>query len=187
MKKLILVSCLQILTLVSFAQIKDTVGLNLQFKDGKLHYEGVVEIPGKSKDELYKNAKLWFVNYFNNANFVIQLDDPQEGKIVGKGAFRLYFKSLMTFQCLNNLTIQIDCKDGKYRYKFYDMVITAPMEYNRTRDIPAEYFVNKLTGIKPAASYTKSQSEQIVKSNSKALNDAITSIRAITSQPKDEF
>ena len=50
-----------------------------------------VEIPGKSKDQLYVDANNWMVSTFNNAESVIQFSDKEAGQITGK-----YMLSLVT-------------------------------------------------------------------------------------------
>ncbi|MCC8426944.1 DUF4468 domain-containing protein [Mucilaginibacter sp. UR6-11] len=67
------------------AQNKDTLGLNIPIKDGHVVYEGIVEMPGKPKMDLYNNAKQWFVDCFKSAKDVIQNEDKDQGRIIGKG------------------------------------------------------------------------------------------------------
>ncbi|WP_107822016.1 DUF4468 domain-containing protein [Mangrovibacterium marinum] len=45
--------------------------------------EQVIEVPG-TKDELYVKANEWMVRSFNNAKSVIQFQDKEAGKIMGK-------------------------------------------------------------------------------------------------------
>lgn len=70
---------------------------------------GVVAVEGIPMDELYQRAKHWFVNRFKDAQEVIQLDDPANGTIIGKG----YFGNGLFF------TMEIACKEGRYRYNLH--------------------------------------------------------------------
>ena len=45
----------------------------------------VIDVEGKSKDELYILANSWFVAQFNSGKSVIQLNDKEAGVIIGKG------------------------------------------------------------------------------------------------------
>jgi hypothetical protein len=58
------------------------------------------------KDNLYSNALSFFAMQFKSANNVIQMKDPETGKVIGKGKAGD-----------RNLTITISCKDGKYKYE----------------------------------------------------------------------
>lgn len=58
------------------------------------------------KDNLYSNALSFFAMEFKSANNVIQMKDPETGKVIGKGKAGD-----------RNLTITISCKDGKYKYE----------------------------------------------------------------------
>jgi len=109
----------------SYAQ-KDTSGINLPFKDNDIVYEGVVHVPEMSKDDLYKNGKQWFIDSFKNSKNVIQNEDKEEGKIIGKGSIPVYYNSMTgTNTCRDMITIQIECKDNRYRYKIYDMALNS--------------------------------------------------------------
>ena len=83
---------------------------------------------GTKKDDLYKNAKVFFANEFKSAINVIQYDDRNEGKIIGKGFFYIETKkTLMLTPLLYKwnvyFTVQVECKDDKYRYTLYDFDI----------------------------------------------------------------
>ncbi|HEY4876716.1 MAG TPA: DUF4468 domain-containing protein [Puia sp.] len=78
------------------------------------------------KDYLYRNAKLFFTDMFKSAKDVLQYDDKEQGKIVGKGNIELeddqmVFSVLFTEKRTLNFSIEISCKDGKYKYRIYDI------------------------------------------------------------------
>lgn len=121
MKKIYTLIVLIFFFISSQAQ-KDTTGLSLPIKDGKLVYEEVISIPEKKQKDLYNNAISWFIDYFKDSKEVIQNQDKDMGRIYGKGMVRIYSKiSGVTLEYPNLLTIQIDAKDEKFRYRIYDM------------------------------------------------------------------
>jgi len=63
-------------------------------KDGRIVYEGIVETPNLAKMDLYNNAKQWFVDYFNSSKDVIQNEDKDQGRIIGKGIIFIYRKTI---------------------------------------------------------------------------------------------
>ena len=73
-------------------------------------YSEVIDVPGKSMAELYVIANSWFVDNFNSAESVIQFQDKEEGRLMGKytapAKMSLYNYSIKS-------TIQIDIKDQK--------------------------------------------------------------------------
>ena len=78
------------------------------------------------KDDLYKNAKLFFTDIFKSAKDVLQYDDRTEGKVIGKGNFKIEDNQLSFLVAFHetryvNFTIEIFCKDGKYRYRIYNV------------------------------------------------------------------
>src|SRR5437868_3851017 len=84
MKIILLIASSIILSISCYAQ-KDTVGLNVPIQDGKIVYQGIVDIQGKQKLDLYRNAQQWFVDYFKSSKDVIQNQDKEDGFIIGKG------------------------------------------------------------------------------------------------------
>jgi hypothetical protein len=93
----------------------------LPLKDGVVTYTNVIQVDGANKEELYSRAKKWFVTTFKSANDVIQLDDKENGEIVGKGNFNI------TYYARNpiiNHTITISVKDGRFKYTITDLVYT---------------------------------------------------------------
>jgi len=153
MKKIILIALLALLCVSVKAQDKDTVGLKLPIKDGRLIYEGIIDAPNKSKMDLYNNARQWFVDYFKSSKDVIQNEDKDQGRIIGKGIILVPWKTVASNGFYDDkITIQIDVKDGKYRYRIYDMIITYPAIYNSVTgttpswDFTPEDMIAKLTG-----------------------------------------
>ena len=54
--------------------------------EGKYEYTEVVQLDTTyKKDVLYKNSKLFFADAFKSAKDVLQYDDREEGKVIGKG------------------------------------------------------------------------------------------------------
>lgn len=90
----------------------------IPLKDGKAYYSGVINIENITKDVLYSHAKIWFADIFKSAQNVIQLDDSNAGRVIGKGSVLLtnnneYLK----------FTIAISVKDGRYKYDIYDLLM----------------------------------------------------------------
>jgi len=87
-----------------------------------------IDTVNASKSELYKRAKLWVVNYFNDAQSVIEVDDKETGNIIGKGNCDIILNWPSTMSKPNrpgkavcDFSFQIDCRDNKARIKIYDI------------------------------------------------------------------
>src|SRR6185436_11889591 len=55
----------------------------------KITYEEVVDVPGKSADEIYKKIVAWYSGYFKNSAEVIRENDSVKKSVTGKPRFRL--------------------------------------------------------------------------------------------------
>ncbi len=99
--------------------------LQLPLVDGKITYGGVVQIDGLSSEELYKRTKRWFIETYNSGKDVIQLDDKENGEIIGKGFFETYWQSTFYSGIGINIheTIKIQVKDGRYKYEITDFKV----------------------------------------------------------------
>jgi hypothetical protein len=125
MKKLLII--LMFIPIVSFSQ----------------QYTEVVEIPNKTADQLYKSAKEWFALTFKSSNDVIQLDDPTEKKIIGKGVTPVnYMSGKYPVTLSMYFTLLIQFKDGRYRYDIQQTGLKSitgeDFPYNEQKDLITE-------------------------------------------------
>jgi hypothetical protein len=162
---------------ISFAQ-KDTTGLNIPVKDGIVIYEAVVNAPGKSNSLLNATARAWLVRNLRRSERMFQTremilsENYYEGPIIAKGAVGVLFKGMLGIEVLfeDQINVQVDCKDNKYRIKIYDQVLTGPQtEYGRTVTLP-EILVGKLTGTNSTIDFNKAQARRMLQS----MNSVIT-------------
>jgi hypothetical protein len=72
------------------------------------------------KDELYSRAREWFAKTYKSANSVIQMDDKEDGKIVGRASIPITYNSIGIIAPGGSISynISVYVKDGKYKYEF---------------------------------------------------------------------
>jgi len=104
-------------------------------------YSEVVKQDG-SKDSLYNRAIMWTTAYYPNAQDVTKIRDKQNGKIQCKHRFKLYNYdkkdgSKLETGMLAQYTMNIDLKEGKYRFTITDFNLKGGTYY------PLEKWVNK--------------------------------------------
>lgn len=94
-------------------------------------YAEVVQVEGKSSTELYSLGKQWFVNTFNSANAVLQMDNPELGKLIGKGITNIY-DAYQTGGIGNipvsvnyklSYTVNLSVKEGRYKYSIENITM----------------------------------------------------------------
>lgn len=125
MKLICLFTCLLVLPIASFGQ-KGTP--ELPIIDGKIVYTEVVNIDStKTKNELYSKAREWFAKTYNSSIKVIQMDDKEDCKIIGKALFQVYHKAMKKDYPSGNInyTISIFAKDGRYKYEITGLYHTG--------------------------------------------------------------
>lgn len=116
MKKLMFITLL--FTVKSYAQNQP-----LPLVEGKIKYSEVVQLDSSiKKNDLYLNAKKFFVDVFNSGKDVIQMDDKESGTVIGRGYYEDVWK--MTFSVKYNFqiwhTVKIYAKDGRYKFEIED-------------------------------------------------------------------
>ena len=136
-KKACLVICI-LISVISFGQRKKEISSeaikvlydSIPKVDGKYEYTEIIVLDSTYKKEiLYKNSKLFFANVFKSAKDVIQYDDREEGKVIVKGNFSVEGSQSsvllphFTEEWKVNFSLEIFSKDGKYRYRLYDLSI----------------------------------------------------------------
>lgn len=91
----------------------------------------VVEFSDINKNSLYSASKQWIATSFKSANSVIQMDDKEEGVLIGKGNID-YPCTGNSWQCgglsgaFIKFTIKIETKDNKARVTFSDIMHYDP-------------------------------------------------------------
>lgn len=85
-------------------------------------FEEVVNFQ-QSKEDLYTNLKLWFTENFKNANYVVQFDDKELGKLTGKGTYShippVHFGS-GPLKGEVSFIIDLSIKEDRYKIKVYN-------------------------------------------------------------------
>jgi hypothetical protein len=86
----------------------------------QIAYQGVVEVAGATKEQLYTRAYEWLAKAYRSANDVIQMQDKEAGRLVGKGTASVRARGLSAGYVRHTLTIYL--KDGRYKYVLTDFV-----------------------------------------------------------------
>lgn len=131
MNKIFLLLLLSI-PIISFSQKskknkndKDSVVQIMPLVDSMVVYTEVVKADSITKEELYNRAKRFFVENYKSANDVVQLDDKENGEIIGKGIFKvMYNQGIAGMQPTSVYhTISVAVKEGRYKYEIKDLII----------------------------------------------------------------
>jgi hypothetical protein len=139
MKKLLILALI-IFAKSAFAQ-KDTVGLNVPFVNNTVVYERVLDAPNTPKNLLYNNAGLWLAEtHPYSGKTELQLEDPVLSRVAGRvtSSASISNKALWQtnyFTCTYNFTLQIDCKDNKYRIRIYNIQYVWGTNYTPVDDL----------------------------------------------------
>lgn len=93
----------------------------------------VIETPGQSKDKIYNATRVWFSESFKSSKAVIDLEDKEQGIIIGKGNTKFPCQG---FDCMSKadwrlkFTMRVDMKDEKMRITFNDIGVAWPSSYS---------------------------------------------------------
>ena len=95
--------------------------LPINEKTGKVSFENIVEVDGMSKIDLYLLAEEWFSKTFNSENSVIQMQDKEEGMIIGEGNITAYGHFRNVESGVWKFTVSFTAKEGRFRYVISDI------------------------------------------------------------------
>jgi len=108
-----------------FAAVKLLDGTPLPFDEQthRISYQGVVEVPDVTKDQLYVRANEWVAKAYRSANNVIQMQDKEAGRLVAKGLIRVSLRVLGMDADAGVIrhTLTIYVKEGRYKYVLSDL------------------------------------------------------------------
>ena len=122
MKKTLLLTIFCLGITLSLSAQKSETTLELPLKDDVIFFENVVQVDSTfSKKQLFAKGREWFVNYYKSANDVLQMDDKEEGVLIGKGLHKYnFFNGINSSSIALYFTVNLTVKDGKYRYQIYN-------------------------------------------------------------------
>lgn len=86
----------------------------------------IVIAEDKSAHELYSMAKIWAIKTYNSPKSAIEVDEPDKGILMVKGAIRVNAKAFGIEEPFGyvHYRLTIDIKEGKYRYIITDFYFT---------------------------------------------------------------
>jgi hypothetical protein len=162
----------------------------------RITYSEVVYVDSSaSKLELYSRSREWFAKTYNSSNDVIQMEDKESGKVIGKALMGVSHKALGRFYDAGyiNYTISIQSKEGRYKYEITDFHHTGQLfsNGNRVPDYgPCENMINtkdKTAGVsnQKMYSYLLSQLDAKMKELIESLKNHMTSNKS--NSKKDDW
>ena len=119
MKKL-LFALIVIIPLLSIGQ-NDSI---IPFVDGKIKFEKIIDIPGKTAKQLYSDAKLMIADIYRSGKAVVDVADNEALFIVVKGIAQYPLNDgFGTIQQKLEHTLKLQFKDEKIKITFTDLVV----------------------------------------------------------------
>lgn len=118
---LTLLSCF--VALIVFGQRNSTPELPYDEQSGRIAFSDVVHVSDSaSADEIYVRAREWFARTYRSSMDVLQMDDRESGRIIGKASFSVTHRALGANYPSGyfRYTISIHVRDGRYRYEVSD-------------------------------------------------------------------
>ena len=175
MKKL-LFAALLLSSSAAFAQ-KDTTGLHIPFSSGSVVYEKIFDAPGKTKFQLFDSAQQWFIGRYKT-DHGIEVIDTANMRVIAKGKEMLTISMMLnTVPFDDMMTIQLDCRDGKYRCRIYSMTLQTNESSKLDKIVTnPEDLVNTLTGKNGATILTKSQARTMLENVNTKVNEVMMSL-----------
>lgn len=76
------------------------------------------QIPGKSKNETYNNARYFFATVYGDSKEITRIEDEKQGLIIAKALTRWFMNTgMITVPCVSAYSIHFIAKDDKARLK----------------------------------------------------------------------
>jgi hypothetical protein len=120
-----------ILAAALFAGAQEPLDSSSTQSTGPLSYTAVVQTPGLTKAQLYAAGQAWFAKAFRSAKDVLQLQDAENGKLIGRGNFHYEPKLMQSSTGIRGFVrfdVTLEAKDGRYRYTFDRFVHEGAVE-----------------------------------------------------------
>lgn len=94
----------------------------ISYSQEPISYTEVVNVDSTlSANELYSRARSWFAETYRSAQDVIQMDDKENAKIIGKSNFK-YDRINDKASGWVSYTITIEARNGRYKYTITNFI-----------------------------------------------------------------
>ena len=123
---------------------------DLPFIDGKVTYQGIIEIEGASMADLYGFAKKFIAESYKSTDAAIDMDDTLNGVIVVKGRSSVLLtwhqKNQGRVEKMNSIAIVdhlliFEMKEGRLRYTIKDLVGDKSLLYPYSVSIETHFSI----------------------------------------------
>lgn len=96
---------------------------NTYAENKPITYTEVVTVEG-TKDELYSRAEAWFATTFVDANEVLQVEDKENGQLIGRGSMLFNPTGLRAQVTVGDISyvVKIFVRVGRYKYEITNFV-----------------------------------------------------------------
>jgi hypothetical protein len=150
----------------------------------KITYEEVVDVPGKSADEIYRKVSSWFHSYYKNPGEVIRENDSLKKSITGKPRFRISNpadkEGNKSDAGLVQYTITVTAKDGRFKYTLTEFNWKGNSYYACEK-----WYDTALPSHTPAMDEYLRQTDNNAKSTAADLKSAVTTDKQVKN--KDDW
>jgi hypothetical protein len=93
-----------------------------------------------SKNEIFNKTLEWMAQSFTDSKAVIELQDKENGKIIGKG-MTTFTNVVAVIPC--RFTMIVDIKDNKYRTTYNNFVGMWGEYHNRPMEVEEKVFIDE--------------------------------------------
>jgi len=185
MKNLI-IALFALVSVSAFAQ-KDTSGLKIPNSTGNVVYERVFETPGKTRYQLFNDAQQWFIARYKTFRY-IEVTDSVNMRVIGKGKEIVNYVGPLNVSLpyVSRMTIQIDCKDGKFRSRISSINL-APRDTSASGNFVTtpEELVDMLNGKSQIVGLNKNQARRLLESLNITIDNTMVSIQKALADKND--
>jgi hypothetical protein len=102
-------------------------------EDDKICYTGIIDVPNKTKEEIYEQMKEYlFLNYTNKGNPITI--DEKDNRLYVKGSFKVKFRkkyfpvTIITRVFDEVYTLKLFFKDNRMKYEIVDVTIQRKLD-----------------------------------------------------------
>lgn len=168
------------LPFLSFSQ-DVTAPYGLQLRDSSIVFEYVVNAPGVKEEVLYAAAQKCIADNIRHSRSTIETEAQEIGQIIATGTLQpdVYFLYPIKFQ------LQMDCRDNKYRIRFYNLSIPTLLEPEASIPFETYVFGDSAKLSKPRQLANAKQKASVLKYDFESMKKSI--VESIDNSSKDNF
>jgi len=144
---------------------------------GDYYYREVIQVDGMTTEELHKKSRVWFAETFIDSKVVLEIDEVQDGLLLGKGRLPFVIRyGMMDRPHFIHAIIKVESRDGRARFSIEGINIENE-----------NGIIRHPSQVKPSITMAKGYVERVIEGSLQTVGQLTAKYRSSLTEDKEDW